>query len=233
MGCVPHPGAGERALAAPRPEVRGPSGGVWGGRGCVRRAGSSLPGGPSPLFSPQLLPQPRRRPSPGCTAAGPQPRGWKPPALGSAPTEPRQQNRPHPLINLPVGPTARGATEGGRSELGARPPPSPGGLVSAEVGSAARRGCQLSPQPARGRRIPMTTRTPHPPASQRAEPPAKPHCRRGRCPHGARVGSCRPAPMRGARSWGPRRPGGAPRASSLGGRPRAGGAAPPGLAASP
>lgn len=56
------------------------------------------------------------------------------------------------------------------------PSPSPG-LGQSGGGSAARRGCQLPSQPARGRRVPMTTRTPHPApphAPGRAAPPAKP-----------------------------------------------------------
>lgn len=53
----PIPGL-ERGLTPSRPDVRGPSGGVWGGRECVRRASSSLPGGPSPLFPPSCFPSP-------------------------------------------------------------------------------------------------------------------------------------------------------------------------------
>lgn len=182
-----------------------------------------------------LSPADRRRPSLPCCFPSPDgaPLLWLHGGLHAAAGLETAGPRLCPDGTAAAEPTPRTPKPSREVKLRAGPSPRPGGLVRAEVGSAARRGCQLSPQPARGRRIPMTTRTPHPPASGRAEPPAKPCCRRGWCPHSARVGSCRPAPMRGARSWGPRRPGGAPRASPLGGRPRAGGAAPPGLAASP
>lgn len=62
------PSRGWREDAHPFPGLqrgsREPGGGGGGpGRGCVRWAGSSLPGGLLPVFSLQLLPRPRRRPS--------------------------------------------------------------------------------------------------------------------------------------------------------------------------
>lgn len=178
------------------------------------------PWGPSLGFFLQLLPRPRRRPSSltaGLPTGRPEARNHWPSALcpdGTVAVELVPPTRTSCWGQTLATPRSCYEWDLVRSEVraGSGTTSRSRALGQSGGGSVARRGCQLPSQPARGRLVPMTTRTPHPTPSLLGgqRPPLSRTGDRGRCPHSVQVGSCRPAPVRGARSWGPRRPGWCP-----------------------
>lgn len=203
-GCTPFPRPGAREQGAGR-------------RG--RGAGSSLPGGPPPACSLQLLPRPRRRPSPRPArrpTRSPEAGNCRPPApcpdgtVAAGPTPPTIASR---WGQTPAPP--RSSSEPGhvRSEILAGRETTSRSRVLGQSGGGERSQTglpALSPAREGAPRPHDNADTPPPriPAGQR--PPRSSPGDRGRCPHSDRAGSSRPVPVRGARSWGPRRPGRCP-----------------------